>query len=75
MNSNISGDSLTKMRMYVNVSYGIHSYCKDYTGMTMTFGAGTAMIMSKGYKINVKIVTESELSGIDDTPLDILRDT
>ena len=51
---NITADSLTTIRWYVDASYGIHSNCKGHTGVMMTLGAGASMSMSKARKLNKK---------------------
>ena len=47
MKLNITIDSLTTIRWYVDASYGVHHDCKVHTGMMMTLGAGAAMSMSR----------------------------
>ena len=72
MKLNITVDSLTTIRWYVDSLYGLHDDCKGHTGMMMTLGSGASMSFSKGHKINVKSFDESELVGIDDSLPDIL---
>ena len=61
MKLNITVDSLTTIRWYVDASYGVHSDCKGHTSMMMTLGAGASMSMSKANKLNTKSSTEAEL--------------
>ena len=68
----INVDSLSTMRWYVDVSYGLHYNCKGHTGMMMTLRAGAAMSMSKAQKLNTGSSTKSELVGVHDCLPDIL---
>ena len=52
MKLNITVDSLSTIRWYVDASYVVHSDCKGHTGMMMTLGAGASMAMSKAHKLN-----------------------
>ena len=72
MNLNITVDSCTTIRWYVDASYGVHSHCKGHTGMMMTLGTGASMSMSKAHKLNTKSSTETELVGVYDAIRDIL---
>ena len=69
---NITVDSLSTIRWYVDASYGVHSDCKGHTGMMMTLGAGASMSMSKAHKLNTKNSTKAELVGVYDALPDIL---
>ena len=66
MKLNITVDSLTTIKWYVDALYGVHSDCKGHTGMMMTLGAGASMAMSKAHKLNTKRSTEAELVGVYD---------
>ena len=72
MKLNITVDSLTTIRWYVDASYSVHSDCKYHTGVMMTLGAGASMAMSKAHKLNTKSSTEAELVGVYDALPDIL---
>ena len=71
MKLNITVDSLTTIRWYVDASYGVHSDCKDHTGMMMTLGAGASKSMFKAHKLNMKSSTEAELVGVYDVLPDL----
>ena len=72
MKLNITVDSLTTIKWYVDASYGVHSDCKGHTGMMMKLGARASMAMSKAHKLNTKSSTEAELVGVYDALPDIL---
>ena len=72
MKLNITVDSLTTIRWYVDASYGVHSDCKGNTGMMMPLGAGASMSIYKAHTLNTKSSTEAELVGVYDALLDIL---
>ena len=72
MKLNITVDSLSTIRWYVDASYGVPSDCKGHTGMMMTLGGGASMAMSKAHKPNAKNCTEAELVGVYDALPDIL---
>ena len=61
MKLNITVDSLSTIRWYVDASYGVHSDCKDHTGVMMTLGVGASMAMSKAHKLNTKSSTAPDL--------------
>ena len=61
---NISVDSITTIRWYVDTSYGVYSNCKSHTGMMMTLGVSVSMSIFKGHKLNVKSSTKADLVGI-----------
>ena len=64
MKLNITVDSLTTIRWYVDASYGVHLDCKGHTSMMMNLGAGASMSMSKAHKLNTKSSTEAEPVGV-----------
>ena len=66
-------DSLSTIIRYVDAPHGVYYDCKDHTCMMMTLDAGAAMRMSKAQKLNIGSSTESELVGVYDALLDILR--
>ena len=72
MKLNITVESLTTIRWYVDASYGVHSDCKGHTGMMMTLGAGASMSMSKAHKLNTKSSTKAELVSMYNALLDIV---
>ena len=72
MKLNITVDSLSTIRWYVDASYGVHADCKGHAGMMMTLGAGASMAMSKAHKLNTKSSSEAELVGVYDALPDIL---
>ena len=72
MKLNITVDSLSTIRWYVDASYGVHSDIKGHTGMMMALGTGASMAMSKAHKLNTKSSTEAELVGVYDALPDIL---
>ena len=74
MKLNITVDSLTTIRWYVDASYGLHVECKGHTSMMRTLGAGASMNMSKAHKLNTKSSTEAELVGVYDALSDVLWD-
>ena len=68
----LSVDTSSTIKWWVNVSYGMHSDSKGHRGIMMTPGKGAAMrfLVSK-QKLNAQSSTEVELIGADDVILQL----
>lgn len=66
LNLTIGGDDITKMKSWVDVSYGVHADCKSHTGGCSSFGWGVLMTMCQKQKLMVKSSTEGETVGASD---------
>ena len=53
------------IRWWVDSSFAVHPYMKSHSGAMMPMGQGAAISGSKKQKLNTKILTESELVGLD----------
>jgi Reverse transcriptase (RNA-dependent DNA polymerase) len=62
----IGADSLSKIRTWVDASYGVHSDLKSHTGGTISLGRGVVMSKSSKQKLNTKSSTEAEVVGASD---------
>jgi hypothetical protein len=62
----LGADDITKMRSWVDVSYGIHDDCRSHTGGVMSWGWGVLMSKSQKQKLNTKSSTEGEIVGVSD---------
>ena len=58
-------DSLSKIRWYVDASYGVHPDCRSHTGATMTLGSGSVISKSTKQKLNTRSSTEAELVDVN----------
>ena len=54
----------TKMKSWVDVSYGIYSDCKIHTGGAMSWGWGILLSKCQKQNLNTKSSTESEIVGV-----------
>ena len=59
-------DNLTKMKSWVDVSYGVHNDCKSHTGGASSWGWGVLNTKCQKQKLNVKSSTEGEIVGVSD---------
>ena len=62
----VGGDDITKMKSWVDVSYGVHADCKSHTGGCASFGWGVLLTMCQKQKLNVKSSTKGETVGASD---------
>ena len=62
----LGADDITKMKSWVDVSYGIHSDCKSHIGGAMPWGWGVLLSKCQKQKLNTKSSTESEIVGVSD---------
>lgn len=62
----LGGETISSMKAWVDVSYGVHSDCRSHTGGCISFGWGTLLTMCKKQKLNVKSSTEGEIVGVSD---------
>jgi hypothetical protein len=62
----LGADDITKMKSWVDVSYGIHDDCKSHTGGVMSWGWGVLLSKCQKQKLNTKSSTESEIVGVSD---------
>ena len=62
----LGADDMTKVKSWVDVSYGIHDDCKSHTGGAMSWGWGVLMTKCQKQKLNVKSSTEGEILGVSD---------
>ena len=59
-------DDITKMKLWVDVSYGVHDDCKSHTGRAISFGWGVFLTKCQKQKLNTKSSTEGEIVGVSD---------
>ena len=62
----IGADEITKMKSWVDVSYGVHHDCRSHTGGCISFGWGVLLTKCQKQKLNVKSSTEGEIVGVSD---------
>ena len=66
------GDSGT-LTCNINASFAVHPDSKNYTGACLTLGHGSVLSITTKQKINTKISTEAEFTGVDDAMTFIMR--
>jgi hypothetical protein len=62
----IGAGSLSKIRTWVDASYGVHDDLKSHTGGVISLGRGVGMGKSSKQKLNTKSSTEAEVVGASD---------
>ena len=62
----LGGDDITKMKTWVDVSYGVHDDCRSHTGGAISFGWGVLLTKCQKQKLNTKSSTEAEIVGVSD---------
>ena len=62
----LGADDISKMKTWVDVSYGIHDDCKSHTGGAMSWGWGVLLTKCQKQKLNTKSSTEGEIVGVSD---------
>jgi hypothetical protein len=62
----VGADDITKLCMWVDVSYAVHPDMKSHTGGVMSLGIGGFSCKSSKQKLNTKSSTEAELVGASD---------
>ena len=62
----LGADDITKIKSWVNVSYGLHYDCKIHTGGVMSWGWGVLLNKCQKQKLNSKSSTEAEIVGVRD---------
>jgi hypothetical protein len=62
----IGADSLSKIRTWVDASYGVHDDLKSHTGGVISLGQGVVMGKSSKQKLNTKSSTEAEVVSAND---------
>ena len=62
----LGGDDITKMKSWVDVSYGVHDDCRSHTGGAISFGWGVLLTKCQKQKLNTKSSTEGEIVGVSD---------
>jgi hypothetical protein len=62
----LRADSLSKIRWWVDASYGVHPDCRSHTGATMSLGSGSVFSKSTKQKLNTRSSTEAKLVGVND---------
>ena len=62
----LEADNLSKIRWWVDASFGVHGDMRSHTGASMMIGKGSVYSMSSKQKINTRSSTEAELVGVDD---------
>ena len=68
----LGADEITKMKLWVDVLYGIHSDCKIHTGGAMSLGWGVILSKCQKQKLNMKSSTEAEIVGVSDYLLNVI---
>ena len=61
----LGSEGITKMKSWVDVSYGIHSGCKSHTGGEISWGWGVL-------QLNSSYSTEAEIIGVSDYLLNVI---
>ena len=64
---NLSAESLSVVKWYVDASFAVHPDFKSHTGAVMTMGKGAIQSLSRKQKLNTRSSTEAELVAADDT--------
>lgn len=64
--STIEANKITKMKSWVDVSYGVHHDCRSHTGGCISFGWGVLLTKCQKQKLNVKSSTKGEIVGVSD---------
>jgi hypothetical protein len=62
----LGADDITKMKSWVDVSYGVHDDCKSHTGGAISWGWGVLLTKCQKQKLNTKSSTEGEVVGVRD---------
>jgi hypothetical protein len=62
----IGADGITKMKSWVDISYGTHDDCRSHTGAAISFGWGVLLTKCQKQKLNTKSTTEGEIVGVSD---------
>ena len=62
----LEADSMSKVRWWVDASFGVHPNMRSHTGATMSMGKGSVYSMSSKQKVNTRSSTEAELVGVND---------
>ena len=62
----LGADDLLKMKLWVDVPYGIHSDCKSHTGRAILWGWGVLGNKCQKQKLNTKSSTKGEIVGVSD---------
>jgi len=62
----LGADDLSKMKSWVDVSYGVHADCRSHTGGCASFGWGVLLTLCQKQRLNVKSSTEGEIVGASD---------
>ena len=62
----LGADDITKMKTWVDVSYGIHDDCRSHTGGAISWGWGVLLTKCQKQKLNTKSSTEGEIVGVSD---------
>ena len=57
---------MSKVRWWVDASFGVHPNMRSHTGATMSMGKGSVYSMSSKQKVNTRSSTEAELVGVND---------
>ena len=60
-----SGEAI-HCRWYADAAFAVHPDMKSHTGVSLTLGKGSAIVMSAKQKLNTRSSTEAELVGADD---------
>ena len=60
----LGADNLTKMKSWVDVSYGVHDDCKSHTGGASSLGLGVLNTKCQKQKLNVKSSTKGEIVSV-----------
>ena len=66
MKLTLGADDMTKMKSWVDVSYGVHDDCRSHTGGAISFGWGVLVTKCQKQKLNTKSSTEGEIVGVSD---------
>ena len=62
----LEADDLSRVRWWIDASFGVHPDMKSHTGATMMIGKGSVYSMSTKQKVNTRSSTEAELVGVND---------
>jgi hypothetical protein len=68
----MSTDNTQTIKWYIDSSFAVHKDMKSYNGAIMTHGKGAIISDSTKQKVDVRSLTESEMSTADNTILKVL---
>ena len=62
----LGADDSDRLTWNIDLSFTVHTDCKNHTGACLALGHGSIMSISAKQKINTKNLTKADLIGVDD---------